>query len=87
MTFRVVFGGEGVSTPSFATAPEFLGTAGGNTRMHYIEGEPPNAIKEPRSTLSRSGVGISMFEPVILTSKARRSHQNVNDNSVRLKWA
>ena len=42
MTFRVVFGGEGVSAPSSVTAPEFLGTTGGDADCSRRE--PPKAM-------------------------------------------
>jgi sugar transferase EpsL len=42
MTFRVVFGGEGVSAPSCVTAPEFLGTTGSDTGY--------STVKENRQT-------------------------------------
>ena len=37
MTFRVVFGGEGVSAPSSVTAPEFLGTTGGDADCSTVK--------------------------------------------------
>jgi sugar transferase EpsL len=42
MTFRAVFGGEGVSAPSCVTAPEFLGTTGSDTGY--------STVKENRQT-------------------------------------
>jgi sugar transferase EpsL len=37
MTFRVVFGGEGVSAPSCITAPEFLGTTGADAGCSTVK--------------------------------------------------